>query len=45
MVVDHGCGIESIYIHMDELSPRLLEFAPIKGGSATVEVSVDEGEA
>ncbi len=44
LVIDHGCGVESIYIHIDQLSDRVAAQAPDKGDYSSVSISVEAGE-
>ena len=44
LVIDHGCGLESIYIHIDRLSDRIAAEAPEKGTYASVSIAVEAGE-
>jgi hypothetical protein len=44
VVIDHGCGLESIYIHIDRLSDRVAAVAPAKGDFATASIGVEAGE-
>jgi hypothetical protein len=44
LVIDHGCGLESIYIHIDRLSDRVAAQAPEKGDYSPVSISVKAGE-
>ncbi len=43
LVIDHGCGIATILIHIDELDEALLAVAPERGAHATVAVPVVAG--
>jgi hypothetical protein len=44
LVIDHGCGLESIYIHIDRLSDKVGAQAPAKGNYASVSIAVEAGE-
>lgn len=44
LVIKHSCGLESVFIHIDELSPKLKEVAPGFGEFKTVDVKVEAGE-
>ena len=44
LVIDHGCGISSILIHIDELNNELLAVAPPLGEYANVAVPVAAGD-
>ena len=44
LVIEHGCGISSIFIHVDRLSPALAAVAPALGEFAQVAVPVEAGE-
>lgn len=44
LVIDHGCGIQSILIHIDELSPSLAAVAPPPGAYSSTSVPVTAGE-
>jgi hypothetical protein len=44
LVIEHQCGISSIFIHIPELAPKLATVAPPLGESARVSVPVDAGE-
>ncbi len=42
--IQHGCGLDSIFIHIDKLSPKLAKVAPEDGGYVFVDVPVEAGE-
>ena len=44
LVIVHDCGLESVFIHIDELSPKLKEVAPNFGEYNRVNVEVKAGE-
>ena len=44
LVIEHRCGISSIFIHVDQLSPALSAVAPTAGGHTSVAVTVSAGE-
>jgi len=44
LIIDHGCGVSSIYIHIDVLSDKIAEVAPERGNHAKVNVPVEAGE-
>jgi hypothetical protein len=44
LVIDHGCGISSILIHIDELNNEILAVAPPLGEYANVAVPVAAGD-
>jgi len=44
LVIDHGCGLESIYIHIDRLSDKVAAQAPDRGDYSSVSISVEAGE-
>lgn len=44
LVIEHTCTISSIFIHIDELIPRLAAYDPGIGSYAEVDVEVTEGE-
>jgi hypothetical protein len=44
LVIDHGCGVESIYIHIGQLSDKVAAQAPDKGDYSSVRISVEAGE-
>ncbi|MDG2908634.1 MAG: hypothetical protein P6D49_10085 [Acidimicrobiales bacterium] len=44
IVIDHPCSVSSVFIHIDDLAPRLEAEAPPSGGYASVQVPVEAGE-
>jgi hypothetical protein len=44
LVIEHTCGISSIFIHIGRLSPSLAAVAPGPGEHASVDVAVEGGE-
>ena len=42
LVIDHGCGIQSIFIHIDELIPEIEAIAPEEYGKVNYEVSAGQ---
>ncbi|MFQ5553768.1 MAG: hypothetical protein ACE5GC_00185 [Acidimicrobiia bacterium] len=44
LVIDHTCGLSSIFIHVGTLSPRIARVAPPPGEYARVEVALVAGE-
>lgn len=44
LVIEHGCGVSSIFIHVDRLSPALAAVAPAPGEFVRVDVPVEAGE-
>ncbi|MEE8357852.1 MAG: hypothetical protein V3R82_00365 [Candidatus Hydrothermarchaeales archaeon] len=42
--IRHGCGLDSIFIHIDSLSLKLSKVAPVDGGFVFVDVPVEAGE-
>ncbi len=44
VVIQHTSAVSSIYIHIDYLSEKIMEFAPTQGGYASTNISVVAGE-
>jgi hypothetical protein len=44
LVVDHSDTIQSIYIHVDNLSEKLAAHAPVNGQYVNIDISVSAGE-
>lgn len=44
LVIDHGCGLSSIFIHIGQLTPEIMTVAPEFGGYAVVSYPVAAGE-
>lgn len=44
VVIRHTCTVSSVYIHMDNLSDKILAVAPPPGDYANVDVDVEAGE-
>ncbi len=44
LVIEHGCGLSSIFIHVGQLSPSLAAVAPGSGGYTSADVTVSAGE-
>ncbi len=44
LIIEHKCGLESVFIHIDELSPRIKEVAPLFGEYNKVHLEVKAGE-
>lgn len=44
VVIDHACGLSSIYIHIGKLSEKLAKAAPSPGRFSSQRISVEAGE-
>lgn len=44
ITIEHDCGLKSIFIHVDELAPKLAEAAPEWGGNSFPDIDVEAGE-
>ena len=44
LVIDHGCGISSVFIHIGQLTPEIAAVAPPPGEFAMVSHPVEAGE-
>jgi len=44
LVIKHTCSIESVYIHIDKLAPKLAEFEPTTRRNAQVNIPIEAGE-
>ncbi|MCH7850768.1 MAG: hypothetical protein IH845_03955 [Nanoarchaeota archaeon] len=44
LVIEHGCGVSSSYIHIDELSDKILIEAPKTTGYKSVNILVEAGQ-
>ena len=44
VMIKHSCGLTSIFIHIDRLSPKVAAVAPAWGGSKSVNVPLEAGE-
>ncbi len=44
IIIKHTCSITSIFIHIDELSEKLAQYAPSELGGVNVNIPVDGGE-
>jgi hypothetical protein len=44
LIIQHTCTIESIYIHIDKLSPKLAAFEPTTKRTTSVSIPIEAGE-
>jgi hypothetical protein len=44
VVLDHGCGLQTIYIHIDQLNPKIVASPPQPGEYSSFNIAVEAGD-